>query len=54
MVYNRIVRFMDFVQRPELSVTIKHKFRKLDLIPSSSEEREIPTLFTPLERTNLI
>jgi hypothetical protein len=28
-------------------------FRKLDLFPSSGEERETPTLLAPLERANL-
>jgi hypothetical protein len=30
-----------FVHRMEFEITTKHNLRKLDLIPSSGEEREI-------------
>jgi hypothetical protein len=47
MVYNRVTRFLDCDRRPENTT-----FRKLDLLLSLGEGREIPTLLSPLEGAN--
>jgi hypothetical protein len=54
MVYNtQDCLFLDFVHRPEFQITANTTFRKLDLFASSSERKETPALFGPLERANL-
>jgi hypothetical protein len=44
---------MDFVHRSEFQILETTKFRKLDLFPSSGEEKETPTLLGPLESLRL-
>jgi hypothetical protein len=49
----RITVFLHFVHRPKFQIAVNTTFRKLDLIPSSVEERETPTVLSHLERSNL-
>jgi hypothetical protein len=51
-VWYRITAVLDGFNRPKLSILENTTFRKLDLFPSSGEEKGTPTLLGPLERTN--
>jgi hypothetical protein len=44
---HRITGFLVFVHRPEFEILENTAFRKLDLFPSSGEERETSTLWVP-------
>jgi hypothetical protein len=46
----RITGLLDVGQGSEFLIVEDTTFRKLDLIPSSDERRETPTLLSPLER----
>jgi hypothetical protein len=43
---------LDFVQHAEFKIPEKAAFQKLDLFPSSGEEKETSALLGLLERTN--
>jgi hypothetical protein len=49
----RTTGFLDFVHRAEFQILENTTFRKLDLVPSSGERRETPTLLVSLDRANL-
>jgi hypothetical protein len=48
-----IIASLDFAHRPELEILENTTFRKLDVYPSSGEERKTRTLLGPSKRANL-
>jgi hypothetical protein len=49
---SEICAFLDFVYRPEFCIIENSTFREVDLLPSSGEGRDIPTLLGHLERAH--